>query len=79
MVLHFYCLFCYASLLKLQYGGRIHKSQITKEWAREMGISVREAECRIDRELFLDEYPRWELGAPHWLVILHEMFLYAAE
>ena len=36
-------------------------------------------ECRIDVELFLDEYPRWELRAPHWSVILHEMFLDAAE
>ena len=24
-------------------------------------------------------YPRWELGAPHWSVILHEMFLHTAE
>ena len=78
-VLCFYCFFSYASLLDLQYGGRICKSQMAKEQAREMEISVREAECRIDIELFLDEYPRWELGAPHWSVILHEMFLHAAE
>ena len=44
-----------------------------------MGTLVREAECRIDVELFLDEYLRWELGTPHWSVILHEMFLHAAE
>ena len=44
-----------------------------------MGLSVREAEGRIDTKLFLSEYPWWELGAPHWSVILHEMFLYAAE
>ena len=49
------------------------------EQARETGILVREAEQRIDIELFLDEYPRWELGAPHWSVILHEMFLHAAK
>ena len=47
--------------------------------AREMGPSVREAEHRIDVELFLNEYPRWELGTPPWSVILHEMFLHAAE
>ena len=29
--------------------------------------------------LFLDEYPRWELGSPHRSIILHEMFLHAAE
>ena len=75
----FYCLFSYSSLLELQYGGRILKSLATREQAREMGISVREAEWRIDAELFLNEYPRWELGAPHQSVILHEMFLHAAE
>ena len=74
-----YCLFSYSILLELQYGGRIQKSQATGEQAREMGISVREVECRIDAELFLNESPRWELGAPHWSVILHEMFLHAAE
>ena len=86
MVLHcygwsyfYYCLFSYSSLLELQYGGRIWMSQATREWAREMGILVREAEQRIDAELFLDEYPRWELGAPHWWVILHKMFLHTAE
>ena len=79
MVLCFYCLFSYSSLLELQYGGRIWKSQATREQARETGISVREAEQRIDAELFIDKYPRWELGAPHWSVILHEMFLNTAE
>ena len=44
-----------------------------------MGASVREAEHRIDIRLFLNEYPRWELGTPHWSVILHEMFLHTAE
>ena len=29
--------------------------------------------------MFLDEYPRWELGTPHRTVILHAMFLHAAE
>ena len=79
MVLHFYCLFSYSSLLDLQYGGRIWKSLTTREQARETGISVREAEWRIDVEVFLDEYPRWELGALHWSVILQEMFQHATE
>ena len=33
----------------------------------------------MDVGLFLDEYPQWELGTPHQSVILHEMFLHAAE
>ena len=45
----------------------------------EVGLLVREAEWGIDTELFLGEYPRWELGAPHQSVILHKMFLHAAK
>ena len=32
----------------------------------------------VESDLFLDEYPRWDLGTLHRLVILHEMFLHAA-
>ena len=49
------------------------------EWVKEMGISIREAKCQIDIGLFLDEYPQWELGTPHQSVILHDMFLHAAD
>ena len=70
-------LFSYPSLLDLHYRGRMSKVQITREWAMEVGLLVREAEQRIDIKLFLNEYPRWELGAPHWSVILHGMFLHA--
>ena len=35
-------------------------------------------EHQIDIGLILDEYPRWELGTPHRAIILHEMFLHAA-
>ena len=73
-VSYFCCLFSYHSLLELHSGDRMHKSQTTMEQAIEVGLSFREAEWRLDTELFLDEYPRWELGAPHWSVILHEMF-----
>ena len=79
MVLFFCCLFSYPSLLELHYRGRMRKFQTAREQAREVGLSIREAEQRIDAELFLDEYPRWELGAPHQSVILHKMFLHAAE
>ena len=57
----------------------MNKSQTTREWDIEVGLSFREAEQRLDAELFLNEYPRWELGAPHLSVILHEMFLHAAK
>ena len=75
----FCSLFSYHSLLKLNYGGRMNKSQTAREQAIEVGRVVREAERRRDIKLFLTEYPRWELGAPHWSVILHEMFLHAAK
>ena len=57
----------------------MNKSQTAREQAVEVGLSVREAKWRLEVELFLDEYPRWELGAPHQSVILHEMFLHAAK
>ena len=79
MVLYFCCLFSYPSLLELHYGGRMTKSQTAREQAREVGLLIREAEQRIDAELFLDEYPRWEFGAPHQSVILHKMFLHATK
>ena len=59
--------------------GRVQRTHIVWEQAQETGTSVRESECRIDIGLFLDEYPRWELGTPHRSVILHEMFLHTAE
>ena len=75
----FYCVFSHSTLLKLLYGGRTRKSQITREQAREMGILMRDAECRTDIRLFLNEYPRWEFGTPHWSVILHEILLHTAK
>ena len=42
-------------------------------------MSIHEAEHQIDIGLFLDEYPRWELGIPHRAIILHEMFLHATD
>ena len=57
----------------------MHKSQTAREQAIEVGLPFREAERRLGAELFFDEYPRWEIGAPHWSVILHEMFLPATK
>ena len=57
----------------------MNKSQTARERAIEVVLPFREAEQRLDAKLFLDEYPRWELGAPHWSVILHKMFLHATK
>ena len=57
----------------------MRKSQTAGEQARDIGVLIREAEQRIDAELFFNKYPRWELGAPHQSVILHKMFLHAAK
>ena len=57
----------------------MHKSQTAREWATEVGPSFREAEQRLNAKLFLDEYPRWEIEAPHQSIILHEMFVHAAK
>ena len=46
--------------------------------AEQEGLSFREAERVVETNLFLDEYPQWNIGSPHWSVILHEMFLHAA-
>ena len=57
----------------------MEKSRVACHHAEEEGLSIREVERVIESEMFLDEYPRWELGTPHQTVILHEMFLHAAE
>ena len=79
IVSYFCCLFSYHSLLELHYGGRMNKSHTAREQVIEVGLLIREAEQRLDNELFLNEYIRWELGAPHWSDILHKMFLHAAK
>ena len=67
------------TLLSLRYGDRVQKTQAAQDFAEENNTSICEAECQIDIGLFLDEYPRWELGTPHRAIILHEMFLHAAD
>ena len=52
---------------------------MARERAEEMGISVRELVSYVDLDLFLDEYPWWGLGTPHWSVVLHKMFLHAMD
>ena len=72
----YYYLPSYLTFLTLHYGGCIKRSRAAQERAEEEGISVLESERMVDLELFLDEYPRWGLGTPHQLVVLHEMFLH---
>ena len=70
--------FCsYTTLPILQYSNRIGKTQEAHHRVEQEGISFHEAEWMVELDLFLDEYPRWDLGTPHRLVILHEMFLHA--
>ena len=66
------------TLLMLTYGGRMEKTWEAHHMAEQEGLSFREAEQVVETDLFLDEYPRWNIGSPHRSVILHEMFLHAA-
>ena len=66
-------------LLELCFGDKWHKSLATKEWVREEGLSVWEAECHLDAKLFQDEYPRWDVGGSHCPIILKRMFMQATE
>ena len=69
--------FSYMALLTLIYGDRMEKTREACCMAEQEGLSYREAERVVESDLFLDEYPQWDLGSPHHLVILHEMFLHA--
>ena len=55
------------------------KSLTTKEWAKVEGLSIREVECHMDVDMFLDRYFKWEVGSPHCSVILYGMFVHATE
>ena len=65
------------TLLSLRYEDRVQRTQAAQDFAEENDTSIHDAECQIDIGLFLDEYPRWELGTPHRAIILHKMFLHA--
>ena len=45
-------------------GDRVQRTQAARDFAKENNTSIHEAECQIDIRLFLDKYPRWELGTP---------------
>ena len=79
VVLYYFCLFNYHSLLELHYEEKHNKSLTTKEWVNAEGLSVRETECHMDMDMFLDGYAGWEVGSPYCPIILHKMFQYAME
>ena len=76
---HLHYIFSYTTLLSLRYGERAQRTREARDFAEENNTSICEAECLIDIGLFLDEYPRWEMGTPHRAIILHEMFLHATD
>ena len=49
----------------------------SKNLGAEKGISVQEAERRLDAKLFLDEIPKWEPHRPHHLFLFQRMFTHA--
>ena len=56
--------FKYHRLLKLMYGDKWNKSLTAKEWANTEGLPVREVQCHMDMEMFLEGQAGWEWGAP---------------
>ena len=50
------------------------KTATAKRLGEERGISVHEAEQRLDVNLFLDELPRWDPGGLHHLYLYERMF-----
>ena len=61
------------------YGDKCNKSLTAKEWENTEGLLVREVECHMDVEMFLDGLAGWEVDSPHCPIILHEMFQHAME
>ena len=68
----------YMTLLILKYGGRVELTQEACLRVEQEGISFREAQRIVESDLFLNEYPQWDLGTPHQPVILYKMFLHTA-
>ena len=76
---HLYYIFSYTTLLLLRYGDRARRTHAAWDFVEENNTSIWEDEHLIDIGLFLDKYPRWELGTPHRAIILHEMFLHTVD
>ena len=60
------------------YRDKRKKTLTAKEQASRDVLSIREMEQHMDAEMFLDEYPHWEVRGLHCPLILQEMFLQAA-
>ena len=79
MTIHlFYLLYSYHELMVAKYGCKREKSQEAKWRSAEEQKPMREMERAVDVDLFLEAQEQWAKDSPHWLVILHEMFLHAA-
>ena len=57
----------------------MHKSLAPKEQAKEEGLSIWEAEHHLDEEVFLNEYPWWDVRGLHCPLILQWISVHAAE
>ena len=51
----------YTTLSILRYGDRMGKMQEACHRAEQEGISFQKAQQMVESDLFLDEYPRWDL------------------
>ena len=62
----------------VKYHSKWDKSQEAKQRSVVEWRLVRELERVMDVDLFLEMQGKWPEDSPHCLVILHEMFHYAA-
>ena len=61
-----------------KYGCKREKSQEAKWSSAEEQKPMWEMERAVDVDLFLEAQEPWAKDIPHWLTILHGMFLHAA-
>ena len=74
----FYLLYSYLQLMVAKYGCKREKSREAKQRYAEEQKPIQEMERAVDVDLFLEAQEQWAKDSPHWLIILHEMFLHAA-
>ena len=74
----FYLLYSYCKLMVAKYGCKREKSREAKWRSAKEQKPVWEMERAVDVDLFLEAQEPWAKDSPHWLIILHEMFLHAA-
>ena len=76
---YFYCCFSYHALIELNYVKKWHKSLAIKQQVSKEGLSVWEAKCCLDVELFLNKYSQLDIRGAHCPIILQSMFVHAVE